>query len=77
MYVSVVVTDEACSSFRHLIVSSAVWQRHEFSSLFSMSLFFFFAVTFVYLLCMYKPMPQFIPLKSLLLTIVQLFPMKI
>lgn len=37
---SVVVTDEACSSFHHLIVSSAVWQRHEFSSLFSMSLFF-------------------------------------
>lgn len=77
MYISVVVTDEACSSFHHLIVSSAVWQRHEFGSLFSMSLFFFFAVTFVYLLCMYKPMPQFIPLKSLLLTIVQLFPMMI
>lgn len=69
----------ACSSFHHLIVSSAVWQRHEVSSLFSMSLFFFFffAVTFVYLVCMYKPMPQFIPLKSLLLTIVQLFPMMI
>lgn len=37
---NVVVTDEACSPFHHLIVSSAVWQRHKFSSLFSLSLFF-------------------------------------
>lgn len=59
-------------SFQCSLATSWIWQ-----SLFNVTFFFFFAVTFVYLLCMYKPMPQFIPLKSLLLTIVQLFPMMI